>query len=302
MSKLLPDQPRPARRWPLSVRTWRVLVIAVLVLASAIGYGLVLARFDVTAEPEEQQFGAPASEARFRLYLQPVAIDAVNETMQVRISVLPPHSGSNAPASVADRDLTLVIYRGSGAEQVSVRSNQSFPEVSLSFDLEGGTIRNYPVDEYTSIVHLACMEPGQDRASAAVPTEITAWEGILGYTVQGKETAPDRAGEVVLRFTVRRTGAVAFFGLAVYIAMVVLALCGITLGTLVFVGYRKVEVTLVGALGAIVFALPALRNALPGAPPLGIRADVMVFFWAELGAVLALFLFVTAWVRSGAQP
>ena len=84
------------------------------------------------------------------------------------------------------------------------------------------------MDEYTSIVHLACMEQGRKDVSG-VPTEITAWKGILGFTVQGKETAPrPRPGEIALRFTVRRTGAVAFFGLAVYVAMVVLAFCGIT--------------------------------------------------------------------------
>jgi hypothetical protein len=84
--------------------------------------------------------------------------------------------------------------------------------------------------------------------------------------------------------------------------MIVVAVGSLTIGTLVFVGIRRIEVTLVGALGAIVFALPALRNALPGAPPLGVRADVLVFFWAELAAVIALSLFIAAWARRGAQP
>jgi Domain of unknown function (DUF4436) len=61
-------------------------------------------------------------------------------------------------------------------------------------------------------------------------------------------------------------------------------------------------VTLVGALGAMIFALPAVRNALPGAPPLDVRADILIFFWAELGAIIALCLFITAWARQGARP
>jgi hypothetical protein len=84
--------------------------------------------------------------------------------------------------------------------------------------------------------------------------------------------------------------------------MIVLAVCALTTSTLVFVGIRRIEVTLVGVLGAIVFALPAMRNALPGAPPLGVRADVLVFFWAELAAVIAFSLFIAAWARRGAQP
>ncbi|MDB5396258.1 MAG: hypothetical protein JWM91_3764 [Rhodospirillales bacterium] len=80
--------------------------------------------------------------------------------------------------------------------------------------------------------------------------------------------------------------------------MIVMAFSDLTIGTLIFVGVRKIEVTLVGAIGAIVFALPALRNALPGTPPLDVLADVLVFFWAELSAVIALGLFVTAWARN----
>ncbi len=37
------------------------------------------------------------------------------------------------------------------------------------------------------------------------------------------------------------------------------------------------ETTLSGSLAAIVFALPVLRNALPGSPPLGVEADMWVF-------------------------
>ena len=108
--------------------------------------------------------------------------------------------------------------------------------------------------------------------------------------------------ELQLHFAVRRTGAVSFFGIAIYGAMIVMTFCALILGSLVFVGVRRIEVTIVGALGAMIFALPALRNALPGAPPLGVRADILIFFWAELGAIIALCLFIAAWARRGAQP
>jgi hypothetical protein len=95
---------------------------------------------------------------------------------------------------------------------------------------------------------------------------------------------------------------VSIFGIAVYVAMAAIAICGLLIGGLVFAGVRRVEVTFAGALGAIIFAVPALRAALPGTPPLGIRADVLIFFCAEFGATIALCLFVAAWIRSGARP
>lgn len=119
---------------------------------------------------------------------------------------------------------------------------------------------------------------------------------------KAKSIATQQPDELQLQFAISRTGAVSFFGLAIYSAMLVMMVCALTISSLVFLGVRRIEVTLIGALGAMIFALPALRNALPGAPPLGVRADILIFFWAELGAVIALCLFISAWARQGSRP
>jgi hypothetical protein len=109
-------------------------------------------------------------------------------------------------------------------------------------------------------------------------------------------------GEKRLTFEIRRTVAFRFFALAAYGAMAMLACGALTVGTLVFLRVRRPEPALIGALGALVFALPALRNALPGGAPLGVLADVFVFLWAELAAVLAFVLLVATWARVGPRP
>jgi hypothetical protein len=62
------------------------------------------------------------------------------------------------------------------------------------------------------------------------------------------------------------------------------------------------EATLIAALAAIAFALPVLRNAMPGSPPLVISADMWVFLWTELAVVLALVLTVFKWAKLKSQP
>lgn len=119
---------------------------------------------------------------------------------------------------------------------------------------------------------------------------------------KAKSIATQQPDELQLQFAISRTGAVSFFGLAIYSAMLVMMVCALTISSLVFLGVRRIEVTLIGALGAMIFALPALRNALPGARPLGVRADILIFFWPELGAVIALCLFISAWARQGSRP
>jgi hypothetical protein len=182
-----------------------------------------------------------------------------------------------------------------------VRENQLSGRFSQWFHLAAIWVDDQRL-HYVSVMRLACYEVGHEETGAVLPAHVTSWEGVLGFGVRGQEVAAPRGGELQLRFTVNRTGAVEFFGLLAYCGMIVLAVCALTTSTLVFVGIRRIEVTLVGVLGAIVFALPAMRNALPGAPPLGVRADVLVFFWAELAAVIAFSLFIAAWARRGAQP
>lgn len=262
-------------------------------------YGIVLAQFDLSKRPDEAELGAPVGNARVNLYLQPIQIDAVNDSMQVRISIVPP---SGAASTIADRDFLLNIQRSNQVEHVQVRASQPLPEVTFDFDLNEGNIRDYPLDRYVSVMTFTAGERTPDGTERSLPIHVTAWEGVLGFDVKAQSMATPRPDELQIQFAVRRTGATSFFGIAIYGAMVVMAFCALIIGTLVFVRVRRIEVTLVGALGAMIFALPALRNALPGTPPLGVRADIFVFFWAELAAIMALCLFIAAWAREGARP
>jgi hypothetical protein len=288
---------RPPAR--LSRRLRRTLILAALLVGCAIVYGIILARFDLSKGPGETELGAARGQARVNLYLQPIQVDPINQSMQMRIWVVPP---SDTKVTIADRDFLLKIQRGQQVEQVQVRTGQSFPEVTYDFDLNDGNVRDYPLDRYVSETTLSASEKTQNGAERSLPIHVTAWEGVLGFDVKAKSVATQQSDELQLQFAVQRTGAVSFFGLAIYGAMLVMMFCALIIGSLVFLGVRRIEVTLIGALGAMIFALPAVRNALPGAPPLGVRADVLIFFWAELGAIIALCLFISAWAREGAQP
>lgn len=282
----------------------RMAAVAAIFAAVLALYVVALVWLDVSFEPNEQEFGMPMSAARVWIYMQVVAVDAVNDTIQIRISILPPKSSHGEPQTVADRDMTLVIYRETSSERIQVHAKQAFPEVTMNFDLQTGSIRYYPLDRYGTLIHFASFEGAvEGDARSAMPVHVTTWEGVLGYIVRAEEHALSEAnGHMELQFTVARMGAVAFFGLAAYFAMMVLAVCGLTIGTLVVCRVRKIEATLFGAVGAIVFALPAVRSNLPGSPPLGVWGDVLVFFWAELAAVFGLCLLVVAWTRGGAKP
>jgi hypothetical protein len=272
-------------------------VVATCILA----YGMVLVRFDLSDHPVEIEFGKPEADNVAKVYLQPLNIAPVSASMQMRISLAPVPVQVARPA-IANHDRLLKIQRGRQIEHISVTAGQPLPEVVFDFDLNGGDVRDYPLDRYRADMTLAVSERSQDGTEIAVPVHVTLWEGLLGYRVKGVPAPAEDPEAVGLSLEFQRTSAVSIFGIAIYGAMVIMAVCSLLIGSLVFVGHRRVEAAFAGALGAITFALPALRAALPGSPPLGVRGDVLTFFWAELGAIVALCLFVAAWVRSGPRP
>jgi hypothetical protein len=133
-----------------------------------------------------------------------------------------------------------------------------------------------------------------------VPIRATIWTGVHGWsTVLVGSSTPPPDGKLQLAFRVSRAPVVISVAVIVYALMIMVAACSLSIGGLVFTGVRKVESTIVGALAAMLFSVTVLRNVLPGDPPLGVSADLLIFFWAEIAAAVGLSLLVHAWVKRG---
>lgn len=276
----------------------RVRVLLILMALTALAYLAVLHSFNLAERPSEQRFGAGAETApRVRIYLEPLAVDPVEEEMQIRVDIVPGRGLLGTRTNTPKHDLTVILTTGDSVEERVFHANEPMTPTTVRADLTEGSIVHYPIDRYRIDLRFQALEGAGTTPATGRPVaeEVTVWEGLLGYRLRTRQVPGSGAGDIRLRLDLRRTAAHVFFALAAYGAMVVLACSSLTISTLVFLGRRKVEATLVGALAALVFALPALRNALPGAPPLGVWADLAVFLWAELAAVLGAALLVLSW-------
>ncbi len=277
---------------------------AILILAGLAYIGL-LQYFGVSETPIERQFGATVpDQARLHIYLEALSIDPLNQSMQVRLSLTPGPSLRSDLVTAPDRDLVLAVTHGETVQELRLPANQPIAPASFEVSLRKGKVVSYPFDRYQAALGVQCFERGASVGGQPkpLPIAVSVWEALLGFTMETSEGKIDSADEVHIVFAIHRSGAFVVFALAAYAAMVVLALCALTVGVLVFLRIRRAEATLIAALGAIVFTLPALRNVLPGAPPLGVRADLLVFLWTELAAAIALALLVFTWSRTGPPP
>jgi hypothetical protein len=275
-------------------------MLAGLLVGLAATYGLLLVILSAGGAPQEQVFGADKAGARHvALYIEPLSIDAVDDALQVRITPSPgPDLQRHLPA-VPDSDVMVMVAQATAQQPISLRAHETMPASEIQLGFEKGNVADYPFDEYRTSVRLGALEAKADLSpeARALPVVVTFWQGLYGYHATAREDQSGANGEVSLRIDVRRTNAFRYFAVAAYLVMFVIAAAGLTIGVLVFLGARSPESTLIGALGAMVFALPVLRNALPGSPPLGVRADLLVFLWAVIATVLALALFVCSWAR-----
>ena len=279
------------RRW-----NWRLVAAGIALVAVTALYLLLLERFRVAEQPREQSFGdaAPMGEVLIR----PTAVDALNRTMQVGVYLSPRLSGDPKAPSAAERDLVLVVAHDRIATDVKLAAGGRLAVATFETELEGGSVADYPLDAYRARIGVGLVDAA---SSSPLPVRVTVWEGLLGFDVHARDETRDGQG-VGLTIAVVRSGAVAMFAVSAYGAMVVLAACALSVAFLTFGTVRRAEASLIGALAAMTFALPTFRNALPGAPPLGVQADLWIFLWAELAVVLALALLVFRWSRSGPPP
>jgi hypothetical protein len=278
-------------------RNVRLLALVVLLFSLMASYVLMLRHFNVFELPRERYFGAigpvaPAGE----VYLEPIAIDALNDAMQIRAYLSPSVSERNNATTGADRELTLLVTHDKAVEEVKLAAAGHIATSTFEIDLNEGSVAHYPLDAYRAWFRVQLLDA---KSSLKLPVRITVWEGLLGYNLHTTSEPEADPNDVELTTTVTRTGAFVLFALCAYGAMVMLAGCALAIGVLTFIDVRQPDATLIAALAAIIFALPVFRNALPGSPPLGVEADMWVFLWAELVAVLALALLVYKWAKTG---
>jgi uncharacterized protein DUF4436 len=281
-------------------RNMRLLALGAVLFALTAGYVMMVRQFDVTELPSERHFGAtdkvvPAGE----VYIEPLSIDALNDAMQVRAYVSPGGSESKSDKTASDHDLTLLVSHDSTVEEIKLAAGDHIASSTFEVDLNEGSVTHYPLDSYTARLGVQLLD---GKSSLPLPARVTMWEGVLGYDLHTTSRPAPDANDVQLTTAITRSGAFALFALCAYGAMVVLGCCAIVVGVLTFINVRPPETSLIGSLAAIAFALPVLRNALPGSPPLGVTADLWVFLWTELATVLALALVVFKWAKAGPSP
>ncbi|KAJ3215068.1 hypothetical protein HDU67_000848 [Dinochytrium kinnereticum] len=212
-------------------------------------------------------------------------IDPLGNSFKARVSFLPCGdfvitTGTQGGLPMASQDMNITV----------ARSIMPATEIVVSF--ASNEVNNYPFDRYeSSRLYIMGTYVNPDTSEVErVPMGMTINGALQGWNIHVPtmdDISRDESGEskadgtiLVLVVNMRRSGTAKFFSLMVIAIMWTLVLLIVALTISVWWDWRKVEPPVIAFAISLLFALPAVRSAQPGIPPIGCTADVVSFFWA----------------------
>lgn len=287
------------RRWPADkTRPIRNILILVTLLGPVLGLGIAVitipagptdqvlssgAEGDDDATPEADEIGA-------RITLLNPDLSRGEVTARV---VLEP--GSNlvvATDQTLTRTIKVFFNDIAGRTQTVFEAGSTVDPITGTLQLTGSRLTRYPVDSYQAELVLLVqreVDPGEGRAidgdskPELIPIVATVRSSLSDLRVTGSTTSAD-VNVLTADFELERPRTVVAFAIALMGLAWLLALGCVALAWGVLVQAREIPFWCWGFYAGVLFALPQLRNGLPGSPPFGSLIDWSIYYWA-LGMV-----------------
>ena len=289
---------RPSTVWLVAAG----LMVAAYILVNVL-YGLSTARpaLPVINEPDHVV-----------VYVNPVSVVPAEDKVRTKVTVDPPDSLLNGDK--LNKKLSVVFLIP--ARTFTYEKGAKNAESDLDIFASNGSYEMYPFDRYENLISAYSVVIEADGSETFLPTDIIVWGKFPGWRVfpttshdalpAGWEVPNDLRAQLkgipVASLQVARNGSTMTFVVLLLIAMLVLTAFALVVARTVAARQRRIEATMASWFAALLFAMVPLRTNMPGAPPIGVWIDFLVFMWVILGLMLALAVFIGSWLRYSPPP
>jgi|GEM_PF-2146200 len=270
-----------------------ILLVAVVLLAVYyVVIGLSGALKTTTAVPVSGSNSQSGNYMTLRMSVQDV--DLSNRVMQANVLPIPHGSFEGEKAGEISKPLRIEVSSGGVTTSVVTFPGQSVVDAtSLTLTLDRGDT-SYPFDQPFANFQLSVQN---DDSGAAVPFEVDMSNSARPWVMNAERSAGEQQdGRTLVPMQIdghRDTLSV------VIVSFYILAILFTTLMAVVTIGAailrRKLEFANVIWLSATLLSFPALRSAMPGAPPIGTTLD-FVFLFPCLALVAIMFVWTGAYL------
>jgi hypothetical protein len=288
---------------PRTRRGWVALVV--IAVATVVAFILVTRFYNVEGGSRVTGGLEATASPGLVVTLEPVAVDALRDNATVHFTF----DAQGGDLLGSDERLTqntrVTIGSSSGLSEVRFPAGTVLGQYEASIGLDGEQA-DYPFDVHTGYVTVAAdtydkASDGSLESTGVVPVGIQGRGGVNGWDAT-LEIPTEMLDGSFASMTFQRAFSTQVFALLILVLAVVLGVLALVVGLLVHSRRRKAEVALLSWTAALLFALPALRNYMPNAPPIGASIDIYVYLWVMVAAVIAAGLVTVAWIAQSGPP
>lgn len=187
------------------------------------------------------------------------------------------------------------------SKTVNFPANISMPAQTGS-ELLDGDINSYPFDAYTVDYYIyAFTSPANGSYGTPLPLTTFVQGTVQGWSVSSVfQGLLDDGSSLQITFTIKRSAVSKAFAIIIFLVMWFLSLSIFVAAMTVWFREKKVEPPLIAISTALLFALPNVRNSMPGIPTTaGTTSDMVGFFWnLLLVAISAISLLINYIIKN----
>jgi hypothetical protein len=287
----------------------KVIVTIGLVVLIGIAFAMFLNLYTVENESRASAFtsGDETAADQVAVDVSVLSIDPVKGELVARLNFDPQGAYLSDDGVDAGQNMILDVNGASGKVAVTYKKGERMSPVDVTVSLYNGNVMDYPFDLHDTDLSINLNtftggKDGEEISYEAVPMTINYFGAVSGYQIAANEdTASTETGFIDIVMQVKRSTSVMIFSIFVMVLQWLLCLVALSVAFSCIIWGRKIEVGMFGWMGALLFALIPLRNAMPGVPAIGTLSDFIAFFWAEAIVALSLVAIVISWVARPQQ-
>ena len=257
------------------------------------------------------------------LSFQVIAVDLAKSEMTTRVSLR--LSGDLARDLVTpSEDLKFFVNGILGPQEIEFSRGKRINPFVVVFAVDGN-MNHYPFDRYSSAIRTMVTKnvarsrdnqsegpsipqsaPLDDQADdfvtdtlqkgEPVPVSSSITASIPGFKFHGERVERPEKGVEGFNLAIRRADNVIVFSVLLMTLMMSLALSVLLMCLSALASSDKLELLPLSLCVTLLFGLPALRNAQPAVPPLGVFGDYVSFIWAETIVATSAVMMIWNWM------
>jgi len=235
-----------------------------------------------------------------------VSVDPIKGDLITRLTYTPNGDLIGEDGITLSRDIYLDLNSTTGKTEIIFKKGERMNPTDVTVSLYDGYVMDYPFDSYSADLSIALSamadeSEADEKGYYGIPMTVDFFGALAGYKILAEEDALNEIGYREIYVSISRSNSVLFFSIFNMGMQWLLALSALLAMYTWVIRGRKIEVTMFGWMGALLFALIPLRNAMPNVPPFGALADYLAFFWAEFFVVISLIISLVTWAFFRAQ-